>query len=289
MVAGGNIKRIMQHRNLAPKKYFGQNFLIHPESARRIVDAAGISANDTIIEIGVGFGALTGILAEQAEKVIGLEIDAGIVRWLMEQGNLPANVTILHRDVMRIDFGELAAMTGERLKIVANLPYSLSNPLLFKFVDNQALLHWAVIMLQKEVGDRILAGVGSKAYGVLSVLLRSCATVSPLLQLGPGHFHPRPKVDSQVLRLNFYPPSREVTSLATFDRILFKQIVNTAFQQRRKTLVNALTSGPFKQVEKHTIAGIIAEAGIDPGIRAEQLSVADYVDLARSFQKSMAG
>jgi 16S rRNA (adenine1518-N6/adenine1519-N6)-dimethyltransferase len=289
MVAGGKIKRILQHRNLAPKKHFGQNFLIHPESARRIVDAADISSNDTIIEIGVGFGALTGILAEQAKQVIGLEIDAGIVRWLVEQGNLPANVTLLHRDVMRIDFGELAAMTGERLKIVANLPYSLSNPLLFKFVDNQALLHWAVIMLQKEVGDRLLAGVGSKAYGVLSVLLRSCATVSPLLQLGPGHFHPRPKVDSQVLRLTFYPPAREVTSLAAFDRILFKQIVNTAFQQRRKTLVNALTSGPFKQVEKRNIAHLIAEAGIDPGIRAEQLSVADYVDLARSFRKFMAG
>jgi 16S rRNA (adenine1518-N6/adenine1519-N6)-dimethyltransferase len=289
MVAGGNIKSILQHRNLAPKKHFGQNFLIHPESARRIVDAADISANDTIIEIGVGFGALTGILAEQAKQVIGLEIDAGIVRWLVEQGNLPANVTLLHRDVMRIDFSELATMTGERLKIVANLPYSLSNPLLFKFVDNQALLHWAVIMLQKEVGDRLLAGVGSKAYGVLSVLLRSCATVSPLLQLGPGHFHPRPKVDSQVLRLSFYPPAGEVTSLAAFDRILFKQIVNTAFQQRRKTLVNALTSGPFKQVEKHNIAHLITEAGIDPGIRAEQLSVADYVELARSFRKFMAG
>ena len=284
-----HIKNILRQRNLAPKKRFGQNFLIHQTSAARIVATAAISPTDTILEIGVGLGALTRILANRADHVIGLEVDRGIVSWLEEKGNLPQNVTLLHQDVMKADFNNLANMTGGRLKIVANLPYSLSNPLLFKLIENRSTLEWAVVMLQKEVGERLMAKAGSKAYGILSVLIRTCATVSPLLELGPGHFHPRPKVVSQVLRIVFHPPPASVLGLPDCDQQLLVRIVNAAFQQRRKTLLNALSAGCCSDLSKPVIEGIIKAAAIPPGIRAEQLTVEDYVRLTRSFQEKLIG
>jgi 16S rRNA (adenine1518-N6/adenine1519-N6)-dimethyltransferase len=287
MPSDANIKNLLQARNLTPKKRFGQNFLVHQQSAERIVTAAGIVSTDTILEIGVGLGALTRILAKQAARVIGLEVDSGIVRWLEEQGNLPPNVTLLHQDVMKADFQEIAALAGGRMKIVANLPYSLSNPLLFKMIDNRVVLDWAVIMLQKEVGVRLMAEVGTKAYGILSVLVRTCATVSPLLELGPGHFHPRPKVDSLVLRIDFTGPAAHTDTLGEYDYRLLKQIVNAAFQQRRKTLLNALSAGRSFNLTKLETERIIRTADISPTIRAERLSVGDYVRLARCFQATL--
>jgi 16S rRNA (adenine1518-N6/adenine1519-N6)-dimethyltransferase len=284
MAADAHIKNILRQRNLAPKKRFGQNFLIHQQSAERIVAAAAISSTDTILEIGVGLGALTGILATRAGHVIGLEVDRGIVSWLEEQGNLPQNVTLLHQDVMKADLNELATEAGGRLKIVANLPYSLSNPLLFKLIENRSVLEWAVVMLQKEVGERLMAAPGSKAYGILSVLIRTCATVSPLLELGPGHFHPRPKVDSLVLRIVFHPPPASVEGLPDYDRHLLFRLVNAAFQQRRKTLLNALSADRYSGLRKPEIERIIRAAAISPTIRAEQLTVADFIRLTNCFQ-----
>jgi 16S rRNA (adenine1518-N6/adenine1519-N6)-dimethyltransferase len=287
MPSDSNIKHLLQARNLSPKKRFGQNFLVHQQSAERIVTAAEIISTDTILEIGVGLGALTRILAKQADRIVGLEVDNGIVRWLEEKGNLPPNVTLLHQDVMKADFQELAAMAGGRLKIVANLPYSLSNPLLFKMIDNRSVLDWAVIMLQKEVGERLMAEVGTKAYGILSVLVKTCATVSPLLELGPGHFHPRPKVDSLVLRLDFTGQSAHNGALGEYDYRLLKQIVNAAFQQRRKTLLNALSAGCSFNLTKIETEQVIRAADISPTIRAERLTVDDYVRLSRCFQETL--
>ena len=287
MPSNSNIKNILRERNLSPKKRFGQNFLVHQKSAERIVTAADIVSTDTILEIGVGLGALTRILAKQADRVIGLEVDKGIVRWLEEKGNLPPNVTLLHQDVMKAEFHDIAAMAGSRLKIVANLPYSLSNPLLFKLVDSRTVLEWAVIMLQKEVGERLMAEIGTKAYGILSVLIKTCATVSPLLELGPGHFHPRPKVDSLVLRLDFTAQSAHADRLGEYDHHLLKRIVNAAFQQRRKTLLNALSAGCSFNLTKLETEQVIRAAAISPTIRAERLSVDDYARLTRCFQDKL--
>lgn len=289
MSSDANIKNILRQRNLTPKKRLGQNFLVQQQSAERIVTAAGIIPTDTILEIGVGLGALTGILAARAARVIGLEVDRGIVSWLEEKGRLPQNVALLHQDVMKADFHALAAMAGGRLKIVANLPYSLSNPLLFKLIENRSTLAWAVVMLQKEVAERLLAGPGSKAYGILSVLIRTCASVAPLLELGPGHFHPRPKVASQVLRIDFTPRPGLAEGLPDCDRQLLYRLVNAAFQQRRKTLLNALFSTGCFGSSKSETARIIRAAAISPNIRAEQLSVEDYVRLTRCFQEKLQG
>ncbi|OGQ95434.1 MAG: ribosomal RNA small subunit methyltransferase A [Deltaproteobacteria bacterium RIFOXYD12_FULL_57_12] len=278
------VKKILATRGLAPKKKLGQNFLINRNIADRIVTLAGISAQDVILELGVGFGALTGLLAERARQVIGLEIDRGIINWQQEEGNLPANVTLLHQDIMKADFRQLADQSGGRLRIVANLPYSISNPLLFKLLDNQDLVAWAVLMLQKEVGQRLVAAIGTKEYGVLSVLLGASATVTNLMTLGAAQFHPRPKVDSVVVRIEFQPVPARVAAQPPHDRHVLKKLVNAAFQQRRKTLLNGLAS---LDLDRQKIIELLGIVGISPQTRAETLSPAEFVNLATVFAKHL--
>jgi 16S rRNA (adenine1518-N6/adenine1519-N6)-dimethyltransferase len=272
------LRGILADRHLAPSKKLGQNFLVHRQTAEKIVRLAGVEQEDIILELGVGFGALTLPLAAIARRVIGLELDAGIIRFHREEGDLPANVELLHQDLLKADFRQLADASGGRLKIMANLPYSVSNPLLFKLLEDQEVMAWAVLMLQKEVADRLTAPVGSKEYGILTVLLGSCASVTPLLRLGPEQFHPRPKIDSVVVRLDFDPPPERKHRLPAHDRQLLKKLVKAAFQQRRKTLINGLAS-VWPGLGKESWLHLLAAADIQPTIRAERLSLEDYVRL----------
>ena len=280
------IKEILQQQNIAPKKRFGQNFLINQNIAAKIVRLAGIRLDDTIIELGVGFGALTVHLASACKKVIGLEIDSGIIRFHRDEGSLPENVTLMHRDILQADFEKLAADTGARLKIVANLPYAITNPLLFKLIENREIIEWAVLMLQKEVALRLTAKTGSKDYGILSVRMAACASVNKLLDLGPQHFHPRPKVDSQVVRITFFPIPDRAAALTAFDHYLFKRIVDAAFQQRRKTLINSLSASSIVGINKIKLENILAELKLDSRIRGERLTVEEFVALTRLMQKT---
>ena len=279
------IREILKAERLAPSKKLGQNFLVHRQTAEKIVRLAGVTKDDTVIELGVGLGALTDPLATAAGQVIGLEIDAGIIRYHQEQQHLPSNVDIRHQDLLTADFHALASHTGQRLKMVANLPYSISNPLLFKLIENRADMAWAVLMLQKEVGQRLTAQVGSKEYGVLTVLLGACAQVEQLMELGPGQFHPRPKVDSVVVRISFFPPPPEVNALPDYDRKLFTRLVKSGFQQRRKTLLNALSSSPLRGFDRATVAAALDAADIPSASRAEKLSLQDFVRLTNSFPR----
>ena len=279
MVQDRNVKKLLRSRSLAPKKRLGQNFLVNPGDAERIVDLAGIRADDIVIEVGVGLGALTRPLAARAARVIGVEIDSGIIRYHQEEKQLPDNVTLIHQDILKSDFQHLADQGGGRLKLIANLPYSISNPLLFKLFENQERMSWAVLMLQKEVGQRLTAPVGCKAYGVLSVLIGGCAGVTSLMTLGPGHFHPRPKVDSVVVRIDFASPPPHVLALPPHDRGFLRQVVNGAFQQRRKTLRNALSSGASIGLSREEVEQSLNRAGIAPETRAERLSTAEFVRL----------
>lgn len=285
MPPNDKVKHILQEWELAPKKRFGQNFLIHSHSASRIVAAADLTGEDTILEIGVGFGALTRPLAARAKKIIGLEIDAGIIRWHETEGRLPKNVSLIHQDVLKFDFRRLAAKLGKKLKIIANLPYSISNPLLFKLIENHDVVEWAVLMLQKEVGERLFAPIGSKAYGVLSILVKACADVTPLMGLGPANFHPRPKVDSLVLRIRFDPVPDFVKGLPRHNKKLLRKLVNAAFQQRRKTLLNALSSGNLFGLDKQETQQLLEKSGISPLTRGERLSVEEFVRLAIAFNE----
>jgi len=286
MLPDKKIKEILKQQKLAPKKRFGQNFLVNKNVSERIVRLAGIHPDDTIIELGVGFGALTSHLAKNCKKVIGLEIDSGIIRWHKEEGNLPDNVSLLHQDILQADFNKLADEAGGRIKIIANLPYSISNPLLFKLTMHRDKIEWAVLMLQKEVAQRLSADTGTKDYGILTVRMAACASTQKLLDLGPQHFHPRPKVDSQVVRITFYPKPSRAEALPDYDYALFRIIVDAAFQQRRKTLVNALSATSLLAIDKETIEAALVQMKLDSKIRGERLQVEDFVDLTNILQHS---
>jgi 16S rRNA (adenine1518-N6/adenine1519-N6)-dimethyltransferase len=286
MLPDKKIREILQEQKLAPKKRFGQNFLVNRNVSEKIVRLAELGPDDIILELGVGFGALTSHLAAICKKVIGLEIDSGIIRYLREEGCLPENVTLLHQNILQADFAKLAEESGGRLKIIANLPYSISNPLLFKLIEHKDTMAWAILMLQKEVAQRLTAEVGTKDYGILTVRMAACASVKKLLDLGPQHFHPRPKVDSQVLKITFFPEPERAASLPVYNRVFLKKIVDAAFQQRRKTLTNSLSAAKIPGVDKKKIENALGELGLSSRIRGEKLRIEDFVDLANILQQS---
>jgi len=276
-------RETLQKYGLAPSKQRGQNFLVHERTARTIVKKAGFTADDHVVEVGVGLGALTTILAETAGQVTGFEIDRGIIRYHQEQKLLPANVELIHADILKTDFQALREKIGHPLKIISNLPYSISNPFIFVLVDNRTLIESAVILLQKEVADRLQAAPGNKDYGIPSVLLQSCATVTGLMNINPAEFHPRPNVDSSLIRVKFSPSGYD-------DKIftVLRALVRAAFSARRKTLINNLLSSlpPLrdhhqdKAVKKQWLLEVLDAAGIRHDIRAERIEVEQFRKLA---------
>lgn len=293
MTRYGDTRKSLREESLAPKKQLGQNFLVHKATAEAVARCGRIASDDIIIEVGVGLGALTQPIAEQAAQVIGLEVDSGIVRFHKEKQDLPDNVTLLHQDILKADFDELLQLSNGPLKIMANLPYSISNPFLFKLIEHQEKINWATIMLQKEVADRLTAKPGTKQYGIPTVLLKSCATVKSLLTLKPAEFHPRPKIDSIVVRIDF--SDRENINNRTYDRLLFQKVVRAAFSQRRKTLLNTLTAGGFfreiakgdKKLEKQLTKDTIIQGNIAPSARAETLDLDNFIDLTQAFSSQL--
>ena len=282
----GSTQHLLKRQGLTPHKKLGQNFLVHERTPKRIADLAGLHPDDRVIEVGVGLGALTRPLAAACAHVVGLEADAGIVRLHREQQDLPANVELIHADVLKVDLASLAA-PGRKLKIVANLPYSISSPFLFRLIDHAELMDFAVVMLQKEMALRLMARPGTKEYGVPTVLFAACAEVRPLLTVDPAEFHPRPKVDSLVIRIAFQPQPARVQALGDFDRALMARIVHAAFGQRRKTLLNGL-AGAGLRPDKATLARCIEACGLIPSIRAETLSLEDFVRLSRALAPGMS-
>jgi len=284
-------RAVLKNHNLAPKKRFGQNFLVHRQTAEAIVNAGQITPGDVIVEVGVGLGALTHPLSRSAGHVYGYEIDRGIIRLHNEEGNLPQNVTLVHRDILTEDFDALHDKCGNDLIIMANLPYSISNPFIFKLIENAHLISKATIMLQKEVAFRLMANPGSKEYGIPTVLLGVYASVKKVMTLKPHEFHPQPKIDSVVITIDFTKNSGNIDDIPDFNRSFFNRIVRTAFSQRRKTLLNTLASGRFfyipaendKILNKKYTRQAIEAANISPTIRPECLNISDYVSLSTTF------
>lgn len=287
-------KDILKTHKLAASKKFGQNFLVNENTAYKIVHAGRVQEKDTIIEVGVGLGALTIPLAQSAHHVIGIEIDSGIIRYHEQENDLPQNVTLTHQDILKTDFNDLYQQVGSKLKIMANLPYSISNPFLFKLIDNRHLLESATIMLQKEVADRLMASPGVKQYGIPTVLLRSCALVEKLMVLKPAEFHPRPKIDSVVVRITFSPLPGHVKMLPAYRYEILRTVVRAAFGQRRKTLYNTLSScrlfSPYlsdKNDIRSATKEVIINSTLQPEIRGEMLNLDQFVALAISFEKKI--
>lgn len=274
-------KHLLKQQGLAPHKKLGQNFLIHKHTPQHIVDLTGIHPEDQVVEVGVGLGALTRPLAAAAGSVIGLEADSGLIRFHQETQDLPANVRLLHADILKISLESLTE-PGKQLKIVANLPYSISSPFLFRLIAHADQMDYAVVMLQKEVALRLMAKPGSKEYGAPTVLLASCAEVRPLLAVDRAEFHPMPKVDSLVIRINFHPLPQRVQALGNFDRAMLTKVVHAIFNQRRKTLLNGLASAGLS-LDKTALSHCLIAAGFSPQLRGETLALEDFVRLSRAL------
>jgi 16S rRNA (adenine1518-N6/adenine1519-N6)-dimethyltransferase len=245
------------------KKQLGQHFLHEAGIIGRIVRAIDPKPGDRLVEIGPGAGAITIPLLQLHGELTVIEFDRDLLESLRALGD---GLHIVHRDVLEVDFTELAG--GKPMRLVGNLPYNISSPILFHALEHAAVIRDMHFMLQKEVVDRMAAAPGSKVYGRLSVMLQAFCRVTPLFKVPPGAFRPPPKVDSAVVRLVPRPPGE----IGLRDAALFAAVVEAAFAQRRKTLRNALSA--------LCDAETLAAAGIDPGARAEALAVAQYVALA---------
>lgn len=265
------------------RKRFAQHFLEGPW-VNKLVTAAAATPNDSILEIGPGRGAITRPLAAQSGRLLAVEVDRDLAADL-EAASLP-NVTVITSDVLDVDLAPilsdwLGSPLGptNQIRVVGNLPYNISSPILFMLLDLAAKtqgIRDAMLMLQKEVADRLVARVGTGEYGVLTVLTALNADVTRVLSLPPGAFRPQPKVHSAVVRLSFRPSPVEIA-----DQALFVRMVRTMFTQRRKTSGNALK--PFGVERGVDPAAALAAAGIDPQRRPETLQLAEMAALARAF------
>ncbi|MEO6968887.1 MAG: 16S rRNA (adenine(1518)-N(6)/adenine(1519)-N(6))-dimethyltransferase RsmA [Rhodanobacteraceae bacterium] len=251
-----------------PKKHYGQHFLHERGIIELIVAALAPRPSDLIVEIGPGEGALTLPLLDAAHRLTAIELDAELIAPLQSAAAAHGELTVIHADVLDVDLTALAA--GQDLRLVGNLPYYVSSPILFHCLHHSDAIADMLFMLQKEVVDRMAAMPGSKVYGRLSVMLQLACKVEPLLRVPPGAFRPPPQVDSAVVRLTPLPASQRPDP--ALSRML-ETIVRAAFGKRRKTLANAL-SGLLDR-------DAIEAAGVDPGARAETLAPQRYVALAR--------
>ena len=249
-----------------PRKRFGQHFLHDAGILARIVASVAPRPEDHLIEIGPGEGALTLPLLRKAGRLTAIELDRDLIEPLRAKAQGVGELSIISADVLTVDFSALAK--GTKIRLVGNLPYNISTPILFHCLEHAGAIDDMHFMLQKEVVDRMAAAPGSKVYGRLSVMLQLRCTVEPLLHVPPGAFRPPPKVDSAVVRLVPLPAQQ----LPDVDFALVEKLVRAAFGQRRKTLSNALSD--------QASAADIDAAGLDPRARAEQLAPEAYVALA---------
>ncbi|MDR0476991.1 MAG: 16S rRNA (adenine(1518)-N(6)/adenine(1519)-N(6))-dimethyltransferase RsmA [Desulfobulbaceae bacterium] len=283
---------LLHQHLLTPRKSLGQNFLRHPHIADEIVRRAGIAPGDTIIEVGVGLGALTMALARTAEKVIGLEIDQGLIALHEAEQDLPANVELRRQDILRTDLAALAADVGRPLHVISNLPYSISHPFLFLVLDNRQHIRQVTVMVQEEVAARLMAQPRTKEYGIATVLFALCARIESLLAVSPEMFHPEPAVQSRLIQITFAPE----TAPSASEFAMVKKIVRHTFGNRRKTLGNTLgTAGFWQQFPeirpengKALANDLLRQAEIGDKARPEELAPEEFIRLSQALGKMVA-
>lgn len=276
-------KILCRRHNLTPKKSLGQNFLLHPDQARRLVAALELDGRENVVEIGAGLGSLTYFLAQAALRVVALELDQRLLPILQEEvlAEVP-NVHLISQDALHFDFSALSREAGHPLPIIGNLPYQITSPLLFRMLENKNAVRVMVLMMQQEVGARLLARPGTKDYGILSVLLQYHFHLERLFTLGPNNFYPAPKVDSVVLR--FRPRLPEVPAA---DENLLLQVIKAAFSTRRKTLKNSLSAHASRFGHSpDSLLELFHDLDLDPGRRPETLSVVEFARLSNALTKS---
>lgn len=255
----------MLSKSTAPKKHLGQNFLKDELLISKIIEIANVTKDDKVIEIGPGKGALTFRLAEKALKVLALEIDHELCEYLDEKAQLYPNLTVLEEDVLKFKFETIES----KFKVVANIPYYISTPIIFKLMESRNKITEMTIMLQKELAKRIVASPNCKDWGILSIAVQFYATPKIELEIPREAFYPSPKVDSAIVKII----PRKNPALRVSNENLFWAIIKSAFSHRRKTLLNSLAMAGFK---KDTLESILGNAGIDVLARPENLTIEDW-------------
>lgn len=287
---GIDTKGVMKKFNIRPSKSLGQNFLTDDSVIRRIADAAGIVNTDLVLEIGPGLGSMTAELASRAGYVVAVELDRRLIPALEENLKGFGNIGILNRDILELDIQKdvreipETGKTGfkpEALKIVANLPYYITTPVIMKLLENDVSADRMVFMVQSEVADRMAAKPGGKDYGALSVAVQYYSRPGKVFEVPPHCFIPQPGVNSTVVRLDIFktPP------VELLDRELFFRTVKAAFGQRRKTLVNALYNSGYFNAGKEEFKQILAAMGIGENQRGETLSITQFAGLSNFISR----
>ena len=272
---------VIQKYQFAFQKRFGQNFLIDAHVLEKIVSAAGITKDDCVLEIGPGIGTMTQYLAESAGQVIAVEIDTNLLPILADTLKDYSNVKVINQDILKVDINELVKEynNGRPIKVVANLPYYITTPIIMGLFESNVPIDNITVMVQKEVADRMQVGPGSKDYGALSLAVQYYASPYIVANVPPNCFIPRPNVGSAVIRLTRY---QEPPVQVKDPKLMFK-LIRASFNQRRKTLQNGLNNSPEISFSKEEITKAIESLGVSSSVRGEALSLEQFAQLANYF------
>ena len=274
-------KEIINKYSFAFQKKFGQNFLIDSNVLESIIRGAEITKDDFVLEIGPGIGTMTQYLCEAARQVVAVEIDKMLIPILEDTLSEYDNVEVINQDVLKVDIKSLAEEknNGKPIKVVANLPYYITTPIIMGLFESGVPIDSITIMVQKEVADRMQTGPGSKDYGALSLAVQYYATAKVILNVSATCFMPRPNVDSAVIKLTRH---KEPTVNVADEKLMFK-IIRASFNQRRKTLVNGLKNSPELSFSKEQIVKAVEKIGKPETIRGEALTLEEFAEHANPF------
>ena len=274
---------VLQKYNFTFQKKFGQNFLIDPHVLDKIIAAAEITKDDFVLEIGPGIGTLTQYLAEAAREVVAVEIDSTLIPILEDTLSAYDNVSVINEDVLKVDLRKLAEERngGKPIKVVANLPYYITTPIIMSLFESHVPLKSLTVMVQKEVALRMQAGPGTKDYGALSLAVQYYASPYLAANVPPNCFMPRPNVGSAVIRLTRFGE----TPVQVKDEKLLFRLIRASFNQRRKTLQNGLVNSQELDFTKEQVAAAIATLGVSPSVRGEALTLEQFAALANALSE----
>jgi 16S rRNA (adenine1518-N6/adenine1519-N6)-dimethyltransferase len=273
-----SIRQELKGYGLVPRKHWGQHFLIDRNILNKVIRTAQVEEKDVVLEVGPGLGEMTIGLAKKAKRVITIEIDSKLVEILKKKVTDYPNVEVIKGDILKVDFNKLLNQGKDPVKVVANLPYQISTPLLFRFIESKKLFFTLTLMLQKEVAERMVAPPGGKEYGPLSIFVQLVSNLSIRFFVKPTAFFPPPKVESAVIHMIW----KEKPMVEVKDEEWFKKIVKGCFSYRRKTLINALKHSDLPL--PHDIEPRIKKTGIDPQRRPETLSIQEFALLAETLK-----
>ena len=275
-------KEIIHQYGIKPNKKLGQSFLIDINVINRIADASNISEYDIVVEIGAGIGVLTESIARKAKKVIAVEIDRNLVEVLKDKLGSYDNVEVHSGDILKFDFNSVAEAHNSKLKIIGNVPYNISSPLIFRLISFRPVISDFLLMLQKEIVQRLVSLPNNKIYGVPSVILQMFASVEKIFDVPSTCFYPQPKVESAMVRGAF----REKPFVPLQDEMFFTGLVKAAFAQRRKMLINNLKKSKLlDKFSEADLSSALDSAGIDGKRRGETLSVSEFGNLSNILKE----